>query len=249
MQWLVSVRSEAELLVAARYAVDIVDFKEPRHGPLSPADPVLWESASGIFRDRATVTRAVESVSQANFPPPLLSAALGEGDEMRRVADRVPPSFAFAKVGPSGCCSLQLMSELWTDAIQRIPSTVELVAVAYSDYEAAGCLPPEDIFQLAANTGLRRCLLDTFTKKGESTFDVLGRQRLQRLSVLADRLDLWWTLAGSIKLSHLELMSAHGISPNCVGIRGDVCHQDRATTLSEDRLQLWSETIKQQMQS
>jgi hypothetical protein len=237
-------------LVACQFPVDIVDFKEPQRGPLSPADPSLWDAASVIFANRSSARQkdpdvSTEDHSEAMSLTPLLSAALGERDEMQRVADRVPAGFAFAKVGPSGCRSFRQMRELWTDTIQRIPSTVELVAVAYGDYEAARCLPPEEIFQLAADMGLRRCLLDTFTKKGQSTIDVLGMQRLQTLSLIAERLDVWWTLAGSIKLSHLTQIRDGEISPDCVGIRGDACHQDRASTLSEDRLLLWSKTMKQ----
>ncbi|QDT09572.1 hypothetical protein K239x_15180 [Planctomycetes bacterium K23_9] len=234
MAWLVSVRNEVEFSLAASYGVDIVDFKEPRKGALAPVDPQIWQQAARL---QSSTSAATDS---AAFE---LSAALGERSDMLQIASSVPPSFAFAKVGPSQCDSPQDLLQLWDDAAQRLPASVELVAVAYADYGNAACLPPEEVFELASQRGMKRCLLDTFTKTGVATLDALGIERLRRLATLARSRGIWWTLAGSIKLSHLEQLLANRIDPHCIGIRGDACDQNRTSSLSSERLKLWSDTM------
>ncbi len=226
---LVSVRSEWEIDAAIAGGADIVDLKEPSDGALAPTSVQLWQS-----------------VAQRAGKHPLIrfSAALGESKQARLIASGLPQRFAFAKVGPSGCGSQESLRQLWSDIRQLLSPQIELVAVAYADHLASGCLPAEQVFALASECGFKRGLIDTYVKDGRSTIDLLGTAALQRLSQLAERHRLWWALAGSIRLDQAEsLRRQNQIQPDCFAVRGDVCEAGRTGVLSVSRLAAWKAVL------
>ena len=122
--------------------------------------------------------------------------------------------------------------------------SIELVAVAYADHEASQSLPPETVFSLAADFGLSRCLIDTYIKDGQSTIDHLGLDGLAALSQISQQDDIWWALAGSIRLDDAVALSKQMIKeevspPNCYGVRGDVCEDGRGGRLLVERVIQW----------
>ncbi|WP_182868522.1 (5-formylfuran-3-yl)methyl phosphate synthase [Rhodopirellula sp. JC639] len=232
-QWLVSVRSLAEAELAVRCDVDILDLKEPRRGPLAPVSAQVWRQVADHV---------------AMLPAARLSAALGESCEATELADQVPPRFAFAKAGPSGCDRDSQLRRLWDRVRGRLPGQVELVAVAYADHRAARCVEAERIVALAAASGFRRVLLDTFEKNGRSAIDVLGPTRLSRLGRLAHQQRLWWSLAGSITLGDVqrlgELIRDRDDRPDCYAVRGGVCGGGRTGTLCEAKMRQWQRALR-----
>ena len=232
-EWLVSVRDDKELATAIRFCVDVIDLKEPNRGPLAPVDVGLWEHAAELIDERAV------GVNPAELPR--LSAALGERDRAVAIASQLPKRFSFAKVGPSGCASARSIRRLWSDVGHQLPPQVELVAVAYADATAANCLGPEAVLREANQAGLNRCLIDTFTKDGRSSVQHLGPQRLAEFGQLAQQLQIWWALAGSITRHDVAALEHSNIKPNCFAIRGDVCSDDRTGTICEQRMYAWRE--------
>ena len=226
---LVSVRDRSELATALAGGVDIIDLKEPGRGPLAPADFELWSFAASVW--------------ERLRPCSSLSAALGEQTDAIQVAGRLPSEFAFAKAGPSGCRTKAAVTQLWEAVRERLDDRIELVAVAYADYQPAQCPPPEEIFQLAATLGMKRCLIDTFVKDGRSTVDHLGANRLASLARQSSEAGLWWTLAGSIRVSCISQLRKQAVLPDCFGVRGDVCHRGRTSTLASERLAVWLELL------
>jgi uncharacterized protein (UPF0264 family) len=226
-QLLVSVRSEAELESVIESGADIVDLKEPKAGPLAPTDPALWEWAKNRRK------------SMDRFDSPKFSAALGEPDEAIACAARLPGEFDFAKAGPSGCDDRDQLWRLWEQVRRRLDDRVELVAVAYADFQVAGCPAPETVFRVAAEFGLRHCLLDTYRKDGRSSIEQLGMESLRRLAETAERQSLWWALAGSIRRTDPRRLQQNGITPNCFGVRGDVCAGAREDALQPERVHAW----------
>lgn len=228
---LVSVRDERELAAAVLGQVDIIDLKEPRLGPLSPAEPELWEIA------------ASHAPSETGLRP-LLSAALGERAEAMKVASRIPAGFAFAKVGPSGCRTEQAIRDLWNSIRSRLDKSIELVAVAYADYRAAETIPPKLIFELAAEQGIGRCLIDTYVKDGRSTIQHVGTSGLSALEDQTRNAGIWWTLAGSIRVECVAPLLQQGVRPDCFGVRGDVCPRGREGTLASERVNAWQDALR-----
>ena len=235
-QWLVSVRDLAEATRAVEFKVDLLDFKEPFRGALAPVAVQIWQQ----------VARQAASWSTAGNDGPMLSAALGESDRAVGLADQVPPRFAFAKAGPSGCSTADQTRGLWDAVRARLPDRVELVAVAYADHRSADCLPAEEILDLAARHGFRRILLDTFEKNGRSSIDLMNA-RLIDFGRQAHGRRLWWSLAGSITLRQVtrigELIPPPEFRPDCFAVRGDVCDGDRIGTLSADKMRRWMRAL------
>lgn len=229
--WLVSVRDVSELQQAALFDINIIDLKEPRdkpsNGPLAPVPPSIWRSA-------------VDSVSKLSRKV-LLSAALGEWQQAVVIAKEVPSQFSFAKVGPSECRSTDDLVKMWRQAQSQLDD-VELVAVAYAD--ATDCPDAMSVLAAAAKLGLKRILVDTFEKDGSNSVDILGLDRLAQFAATARSLGIWWTLAGSVTSDHINFIQQNGIFPNCFGVRGDICDSTRTGCLSNQRMQVWSDTLK-----
>jgi uncharacterized protein (UPF0264 family) len=226
-QLLISVRDLAEFRSLLGAGVDVIDLKEPRAGALSPTDSRLWRQVAQEWSQRAGSTTS------------FLSAALGESAEALAVAQLLPAEFHFAKAGPSRCRTQADLVKLWRDVRGRLDPAVELVAVAYADYDEAECPPPEEVLKAAAEFGLRRCLLDTFTKDARSSIERLGLAKLRSFGELAKQLELWWALAGSIREQEIGRLLASEIVPNCVGVRGDVCDRSREGKMRLERVQSW----------
>ncbi len=239
---LVSVRDQLEARIAFSAAVDIVDLKEPRNGPLAPVDPAIWRRVAQL---RPELSLSADGSALARQTP-RLSAALGEPADAKSIASSLPAAFAFAKAGPSGCDRTADLQRVWEEIRQRLDDSIELVAVAYADAASARCVEPEQVFAEAAKAGMRRCLIDTFTKDGQSTLDHLGANRLRDLAAIATEHQLWWTLAGSITTAHLPELIRSRVQPNCIGVRGDVCRSGRAGKISESRVRIWQKLLAEQ---
>jgi len=219
---LVSVRNVAEAMLVAPLGIDVLDLKEPSKGPLASTTPKVW----------------AEVLAQVGGLVPL-SAALGEFEEASKTAALVPSQFKFAKVGPSGCKSVANLRSHWQAIRDQLTDQVELVAVAYADYQAASCPSPELIFELAASIGLKTWLIDTFTKNGRSSLDHLTLHDLRRISSMAKSNQSQWVLAGSIRIEMIANESSSSEIPNMFGVRGDVCTHSRTGEVSIPKVQRW----------
>jgi uncharacterized protein (UPF0264 family) len=133
---------------------------------------------------------------------------------------------------------------LWGEVRESLNPNVELVAVAYADWNHADCLPPDTIFQLAAEAGLTRCLIDTWAKDGVSSLQILGESGIQALARTANDLRLRWILAGSIRVADLRVLAALKAIPDGFGVRGDVCGGTRTESLQADRVRAWREALE-----
>jgi uncharacterized protein (UPF0264 family) len=241
---LVSVRDASELQQALQFGVDVLDLKEPRQGPLAPVDVKFWSQAVELLSETASVagvSMPTDSAVHGVLATPKLSAALGERVDALSIAAKLPPQFAFAKVGPSGCRTNGAIRKLWSDVASELHHNVELVAVAYADAMAAQCLEPEMILVDAKRAGMGRCLVDTFSKDGRSSLQLLGVERLAQFDRLAKNLGMWWALAGSLTRDDVRSLTESGILPDCFAVRGDVCEQDRTGTICRLRMRAWRE--------
>jgi len=226
---LVSVRSLAEAEVAIAGGADVIDFKEPLAGALAPVNSEVWRQAASAL------------------PGHTLSAALGECESAAGLAADVPPNFRYAKAGPSETHTTDRLGRLWNGL--DLPAGVELVAVAYADHDAASCPRVEQVMRLAISQGRRKMLIDTFVKDGSRLTDHLGTDELASLIAHARSAKLWIALAGSLQSNDAVELLARGISPDCWGVRGDVCVEtssgtamDRRTgTLDPRRIGRWTQ--------
>lgn len=201
---LVSVRSVQEARIAAESGVDVIDLKEPAAGALGACQPEIWRScwAEVPFRGR-------------------WSAALGEATAAIPLASHVPPQFRFAKAGPAGICQTAQLIDLWHTLAGILKQNTELVPVAYADFKQANCLSPETILTAAGQFAANTVLLDTFSKTGRSSIEILGQQRLTELLAQCQALKLNLVLAGSLAADDISKLVELGVKQ--VGVRGCVC--------------------------
>jgi len=223
---LVSVRSLEEANLVAEMGLAILDLKEPSAGPLAPVAASVWREVAKAWGERT-----------------VLSAAMGEFSDAIEIADAVPPAFSFAKMGPAGCESTDLLCQRWTAVRGRLPRNVELVAVAYADHEAANCPPPHEVFAAALESKMHTWLVDTFEKRGKSTIDQLSIEHLSAISKLAIDSRSTWAIAGSLKLAALAYLRTAQLTPHWIGVRGDVCDHARTGRLSKLRVQDWLDAL------
>jgi len=227
---LISVRSVAEFDAIVGLGVDVIDFKEPRQGPLAPASPALWQHAEQQRR----------SVSGSH-----LSAALGEHAGAAELAPLVPACFRYAKAGPAGAASPRQLAQQWRSIGSELPPTVELVAVGYADHRSAACPDPESIFAAAADEGIKTWLIDTFTKTaGHDVLHWIDAAGLDRIANMAKSSGARWVLAGSIRLPIATALIQQGICPDLFGVRGDVCEGSRRGRLMVDRVGDWLDVLR-----
>jgi uncharacterized protein (UPF0264 family) len=153
-------------------------------------------------------------------------------------------------MGPSGANDEDLLGQRWRSVQSRLPEKVELVAVAYADDRSASSIAAQRVFELASRSGIGRVLVDTFDKSGPGVVEELGIETLVQLGVQARRSRLWWAIAGKLNLQQwvavreafLQSGRPTGL-PDCVGVRGDVCGQNRTGAICPKRLQAWSSAI------
>ena len=238
--YLISVRDLNEFELVINAGVPIVDLKDPLMGPLSPTSEKIWElveervqagcGVSGPRKDRSGV---------------FLSAALGERDQAVAAAKLLPGCFHFAKAGPSDCFDARDLTALWKELRSVLPAATELVAVAYADWQLANAMQPMEILRLAADQGMKRFLIDTFTKDGRSLIDFLDIEDLGRLQRFASDRQIWFAVAGSIDQSEVERLNHAGFVPDCYAVRGAVCGSGgRASAICKDQLFQWQDYLR-----
>lgn len=236
---LVSVRSADEVEAAVRGGCDILDVKEPRHGPLGMAD-------SRVLHD---IARRLEELA-THIP---LSAALGEARDWTREnpAAELPESVSIVKAGCAGLTALELKTQLAMVrdrlALHRLTPrhhsrSLQWVAVAYADWQAARAPTPESILEIARQLEFSGLLIDTFSKGSLGLFDCLPFERLQAIRQAAARSNLWLALAGRLDLASVEPLRL--LAPQIIGIRSAACENGRRDgPVSRERVARFREAI------
>jgi uncharacterized protein (UPF0264 family) len=215
---LVSVRSGEEAMDALAGGAAIIDVKEPQRGALGCADAGVLRQVAHCVGHRALLSGALGEL--ANPPPPSTLAVLHR--------------FRFAKIGLAGAALDRQWPARWKELAARLPARIELVAVAYADWESCEAPPPEDVLSNAARIGCRALLIDTHGKNGRSTLDWMRPEELQSLFARARSQRMTTVLAGSLGLSDLSQIIT--LRPDYLGVRGAVCQSGREGRLQSQRV-------------
>jgi (5-formylfuran-3-yl)methyl phosphate synthase len=212
--FLASVRDPAEAELAVVAGADIIDLKDPDHGPLGALAPATIEACVTTIAGRAPL-----SATLGNFPL--------EGEEGRTaVLATAACGVDYVKLGIfPGPAAERRLKNLEADA-----ERVRLVLIIFAD-----ALPDFDAVGLAARIGAHGVMFDTLAKDGSvlpdhrSYIDLAGHIA----SVKAEGLIVG--LAGSLKARHVPSLLA--LEPDLLGFRGALCHGgDRRQALDPQRL-------------
>lgn len=243
---LVSVRDRQEAAAAVAGGADIVDVKDPSHGPLGYAGPAAVAAIAAEVDGRLKVSAALGECSdwlEHDQPPPL------SPEQVRQLH--------WVKLGPAGLADAEDWMAMWlqaqratmsastsmasvaettSDVDPRAGRWPQWVAVVYADSERASSPAPEAILQAAIEQNCAAVLVDTYEKDGRTTFDWLAESRLHQLRQAAADAGLLFALAGQISIGHTPQI--RDLQPDIVAVRGAVCDQsDRGRAVNADRVQ------------
>lgn len=225
---LVSVRNATEAVAALEGGADIIDVKEPKHGPLGMAEPRVMSEVVDAVDGRVPV-----------------SVAMGELRDNPSMAS-IPKGVAFAKIGLSG------VGPRWRQQLTRkfgqAPKNIRPIAVAY--FNASNrAYPPvtEDVVRWAIENRVAGVLFDTYMKDRGNLFET-RRSYLIPKDILEDlcteqvleyvefvqAAGLLMALAGSLSGAALE--TALAMEPDIIGVRGAVCVDGKRKQAIDARL-------------
>ena len=212
---LISVRNVQEAEDALAGGADVIDVKEPRHGPLGAAPAEVVRSVIESVSGRAPV-----------------SAALGELAQNvdRTEWGRLPLSFA--KIGLARCTELPDWRRALSSAWEDLPAEIARVAVAYADWQRCQSVSPEEVVEAAADIGSRVLLVDTYSKQ-QRLLDFVTLGSIKSWAVLAERRGLRFVLAGSLRRSQLATIVPE-CCPHYVAVRGAACEGNRESSVSRE---------------
>ncbi len=222
MQLLISVAGPAEARAALRGGADVIDAKDPRHGPLGP-----------VPLHRLAAIRAAVAGARP------LSAALGDAASDEALAGAVTAAaalgVAFVKVGFAYVTS-EARARRLAVAAQRAAMDAggtRVVLVAYADWRRAESLAPARVVAVAADAGAAGVLLDT-ANKGAPLFTLESPASVAAWIVAAHAAGLFAALAGG--LSGPEFALARSLGVDVVGVRGAACVGGRTGRVARTRV-------------
>ncbi len=216
MQLLVSVTSETEVEAAVEGGADIIDVKNPREGSLGANFP--------------HVIRLVRERTPGSLP---VSAAVGD-------VPNLPGTVALASLGVATCGVDYVKIGLFgvsreTDAVSLLQEAcravrtydprIKVIATAYADAYKVGALPPLVLPEVAVESGVDGCMLDTARKGEGNLLTLLDENQLLDFVQRCHNAHLLCALAGS--LSEAEVPEVSKLGADIVGVRTAACLGDR----------------------
>jgi uncharacterized protein (UPF0264 family) len=229
MPWqglLVSVRTAAEAEEALAGGASIVDVKEPLKGALGRAEPAVISGIAAAVGSRVPWTMACGELAEwrgeQEFVPRRVAQALLKF--LRGVISSLPAGAACPaalKAGLAGVPEAGWRQAL-ADVAAGLPEKVELVAVAYADWQVALAPRPEEVIAAAVGCGCSTLLLDTFDKAGPGLLEQEhGAREVAGWVAAARTAGLEVALAGRLTLA--EIPAVMRLAPNVVALRSAVC--------------------------
>ncbi|MFN9718194.1 MAG: (5-formylfuran-3-yl)methyl phosphate synthase [Planctomycetota bacterium] len=234
---LVSVRSSEETIAAISGGAEIVDIKEPEHGPLGCAAAETIDQIASVL-----------SLQDSCRP---LSVALGElrdwsnmlagKQQLLRCLENAQP--AFLKMGLYD--AVRPGSD-WRSSLDRVrhelPSTARWVAVAYADHQQSRSPTAFDVAQYAIESGCAVLLIDTYRKDGTNLCNWLRPEQMQELRTVTSRASVRLALAGKVTVADLPHLLA--ANPDIIAVRGAVCQDgERNRSVCEDRVRCFRQSL------
>jgi (5-formylfuran-3-yl)methyl phosphate synthase len=224
---LVSVRSADEVEAALGGGADLIDVKEPAKGPLAPAE--------------AEVVAAVIAKVKGRTP---VSAALGEWSP-NAITDahwHLELKLNYVKWGLAGYSPRPGWGEDLLDTRRELPVGMEMVAVAYADWERAKSVPPGEVVRFAKRFRFKAFLLDTWGKDGKTLLDFATAAEVAELVESLRRVEITVAVGGSLRSEHVKQLK--GVAPDYFAVRSSVCAAGkRDGVIDVARVKRWKDAI------
>ena len=224
---LVSVRSADEVAAALEGGADLIDVKEPTKGPLGMAE--------------AEVVAAVVEKVRGRVP---VSAALGEwsANAITEAHWHLELKLSYVKWGLAGYSPTPGWGEDLLDTRRELPAGIEMVAVAYADWERAKSVPPAELVRFAKRFRFRALLLDTWNKDGKTLLDFLKPAEVGEIVESVRRVGMLAALGGSLRPEQVKQLK--GVTPDYYAVRASACAAGkRDGVIDAARVKKWKEAI------
>jgi hypothetical protein len=227
-----------EAAAALAGGAEVIDVKEPRHGPLGRADSATTAAIVSHVRGRRPVSAALGELLSL-FP------ARGGGEENAIDLLPVPCGLSFVKWGLAG---YRDSGRDWRrdldraeEALARRSPATRLVPVAYADWQPAGAPPFHDVCSHAVSRRTGVLLVDTFAKRltgsaGQpvTLLDHVSQREMVALCRRCRSAGVRVALAGSLSAGQIEqLLPAE---PDWFAVRTAACAGGRDGTVSVERV-------------
>jgi uncharacterized protein (UPF0264 family) len=217
---LVSVRSAAEALEALRGGAELIDVKEPDHGPLGAPTP--------------QVVAEVAQVVEARVPLSVAEGELIEGPPPADTAARCRAPVRYAKLGLAGMARQAEWPARWMTWARGLPRGVAPVAVVYADADRAGSPAEAAIVDLAREAPAAAVLVDTWDKSAGPLGGHWTAARLGSFVAAVHGAGLLAVVGGSLDES--TLAAAVRAGADVVAVRGAACHGGRGGQVAAQRV-------------
>jgi (5-formylfuran-3-yl)methyl phosphate synthase len=224
---IVSVRSADEVEAALSGGADLIDVKEPAKGPLGMAE--------------AEVVAAVVAKVKKRVP---VSAALGEWSDsaITEAHWHLELKLDYVKWGLAGYSPAPGWGENLLDTRRELPSGMEMVAVAYADWERAKSVPPAELVKFAKRYRFKAFLLDTWNKDGKTLLDFAKPAEIAELIDSVGRVGMKSAIGGSLRPEQVKLLK--GVSPDWFAVRASACAGGkRDGAIDAARVKKWKQAL------
>jgi uncharacterized protein (UPF0264 family) len=224
---LISVRSADEVAAALAGGADLIDVKEPAKGPLAPAE--------------AEVVASIIDAVGGKVP---VSAALGEWspNAITEAHWHLELELDYVKWGLAGYSPHPGWGEDLLDTRRQLPVGMEMVAVAYADWERARSVPPAELVKFAKRFRFKAFLLDTWGKDGKTLLDFMTAAEIAELVDSLGRLDITVAIGGSLRPEHVKQLK--GVFPDYYAVRTSACAAGkRDGVIDVARVKKWKEVL------
>ena len=224
---LVSVRSADEVEAALAGGADVIDVKEPAKGPLGMAEAEVVAAVVDRVRGRVPVT-----------------AALGEwsANAITEAHWHLELKLDYVKWGLAGYTPSPGWGEDILDTRRELPAGMEMVAVAYADWERAKSVPPIEVVRFAKRFRFSAFLLDTWGKDGKTVLDFLKPAEIGELVESVGRVGMKSAIGGSLRPEQLKQLK--GVTPDWYAVRASACAAGkRDGVIDTSRVKKWKDAL------
>jgi uncharacterized protein (UPF0264 family) len=224
---LVSVRSADEVDDALAGGADLIDVKEPSRGALGVAEPEVVGAVIDRVKGRVPV-----------------SAALGEWgpNALTEAHWHLELKLDYVKWGLANYPHTPGWGEDLLDARRQLPAGMEMVAVAYADWERAKSIPPAELAKFAKRFRFAAVLIDTCVKDSKTLLDFIKPTELAELVDGLRRVYTKVAVGGSLRPEQLPKLK--GVTPDYFAVRGSACAGGkRDGVIDKSRVKKWKEAI------
>lgn len=225
-------RSEVDTALAA--GADLVDVKDPTRGSLGPPSLSLLAEVARRCAGRCPVSLPLgDGPHRPEEVVPTARAALAHRPAYLKVGLAAGPGARGAASAARERDANRRSLEALARAIGSAGSDARLVAVTFADAPPGRAPSPEELVPLARRHGADAVMLDTLSKDGPSTPEILGPRRLERWAASARSLGLETAVAGGLDATSIPRLAGMGL--DVVGVRGGACAGGRRGRLEARR--------------